>query len=238
MSMPATAPTFAEFSYTRPDLEAYHAAIEAIKARVQTAEHAQACLDAVADWNQLRTEASTMHSLAEVRYTQNVKDPVWKAEKEFFDQESPNLQDWNNQVEQLLVASPFRPAIEAELGSLFLTRMENALKVFSPDIKPLLVEEARLCEEYNNITASARIELDGEVYNLSTIGKLTIDLDRERRRRAVQAQYQFLGSNASRIDEIYHELVQLRTKKATMLGYPSYTEYRYIEFGRVDYDAT
>lgn len=229
--------TFADLPYERPNLEAYRTGLDAIKERLQTATSSEACLEAVADWNQMRIDVSTMHSLAEVRYTQNVKDPVWKAEKEFFDVESPNIQDWNNQVERLLVSSEHRPAIEERYGSLFLTRMEQALRVFTPEIKPLMVEESRLCEEYNNITASARIELNGETYNLSTIGKLAIDLDRDTRRLAVQAQYAFLGEHAQRIDEIYHELVQLRTKKAKALGFANYVDFRYVEFGRVDYGA-
>ncbi|MGA0045883.1 MAG: M3 family metallopeptidase, partial [Candidatus Kapaibacteriota bacterium] len=233
----ATFSTFTELPYERPNLESYRTDLEAIKQRLTSATHPNDCLEAVADWNQLRIDVSTMHSLAEVRYTQNVKDPVWKAEKEFFDVESPNIQDWNNQVEQLLVSSAHRAAIEEKYGSLFLTRMEQALRVFAPEIKSIMVEEARLCEEYNNITASARIELNGTTYNLSTIGKLAIDLDRDVRRQAVQAQYAFLGEHARRIDEIYHELVQLRTSKARALGFANYVDFRYVEFGRVDYGA-
>ncbi len=230
-------PTFAELPYERPELDAIHTQLNAFKEEFKKAGSAEEQIDVIDRWNAMRSHVGTMHSISEVRYTQNVKDPKWKAEKDFYDEEMPTVQEWNAEFEQLLVASPFRPALEEKYGALFFIRLENNLKVFSPDIKPLMVRESKLADEYNEITASARIELDGETYNLSTIGKIAIDLDRDRRKKAVTAQYAFLGEHKEKIDAIYDELVKLRTEKARKLGFPSYTEFRYIEFGRVDYNA-
>ncbi len=230
-------PTFAEIPYRRPDLADLHEQITAVIADLNGATSANDQIAAVNRWNALRFHTATAQSVAEVRYTQNVKDPTWKAEKEFYDEQMPTVMEWNAEVERILVESPHRAQLEQEYGTLFFTRMENSLRVFAPEIKALMVEESKLADEYNEITASARIELDGETFNLSTIGRVAIELDRERRKRAVAAQYAFLGAHKERIDAIYDKLVKLRTQKARQLGFPSYTEFRYVEFGRVDYTA-
>ena len=226
---------FSELPYSRPDLVGYKSTIDRLSSAIDAASTSQELHRIVEDWNTLRKHFSTMSSLSDVHYSQNVADPARKAEKHFYDENTPTVREWNAEIERKLVASPFRKDLEGIYGELFFRLLEQNLKVFVPEIKHFMVEESELCNEYNEITASAHIELDGKVYNLSTIGKITVDLDRERRKRAIEAQYKFIGDNGARIDAIFDRLVKIRTEKARTLGFPSYTEFRYIEFGRIDY---
>lgn len=228
---------FNELPYLRPDLESIRVKLATLTERLSAASTADEAIAVVTDWNALRKEYATMQSLAEVRYTQNVADEARKNEKHFYDENNPTFIEMNLAFEKVLIASPWRPAMETHYGELFFRIIENSLKVFSPAIKDMLVQQSDLTNKYNELTASAKIELDGETYNLSTIGKISIDLDREKRKRAALAQYSFLGSNASALDDIYDKLVKLRTRMATTLGFKNYIEFRYIEFGRVDYNA-
>lgn len=234
--MSLTTPSFRDLPYVRPDLDAVRTEIESISTSIDGAASAADVIEHVHSWNAIRTRFGTMHSLAEVHYTQNVANDKAKEEKHFYDLNTPTVEDWNLSVSKRLIGSPFRPDIEREFGSLFLKRLEQGTKTFDPSIKDFLVEESDLCNRYNEITASARIELDGEVYNLSSIAALVINLDRDKRRRATKAMYDFLHTHREELEHIYDRLVQVRTQKAQKLGFSSYTEYRYIEFGRIDYD--
>ncbi len=230
--------TFRELPYQRPDLSALSTVYADLTSRLNTAATGSDAVRVVREWNTARIHTGTMGSLAEVHFTQNVADADAKAEKLFYDENGPSFSELDVTFSRSLLASPHREFISKEFGELFLTRLQNASLTFEPSIMDIMVRESELCREYNELTASAQIEVDGEVYNLSTIGKLVIDLDRGVRQRSVAEMYQFLTIHANQLDTIFDELVKLRHEKALRLGYASYTEFRYVEFGRVDYDAS
>lgn len=229
--------TFAELPYTRPNLDDIHRNTAALRTAFENASSAEEQIALIRTWNGLRFDYGTNQSLAEVHYTQNVSDPLVKEEKNWFDENNPTVVEMELDVAKLILGSRFRDSIAAEFGELFLKRLDASVRTFSADIKELLVRESELCNEYNEITASAKIDVDGETYNLSSIGKLLTELDGGVRERAMKAMYAFVGSHKEAFDRIYHDLVTLRHRKAQLLGFTSYTEFRYVEFGRVDYTA-
>lgn len=229
--------TFEQLPYTRPDISALRTTYADVSSRLTSAPDAAHAIQAVRDWNQSRIATSTMASLAEVKFTQNVALEESKAEKLFFDENWPSIAELDTDMAKLILGSQFAEDISKEFGELFLLRLKNSTLTFEPSIKDMLIQESELNTRYNELTASAKITVDGTTYNLSTIGKLLIDPDRETRRTATAAMYQFLSDNAEELDSIYDKLVKLRTTKAHTLGYKSYTEFRYVEFGRVDYNA-
>lgn len=229
--------TFSSLPYQRPVLSELTQQHELLTKRLESAPTDAEAIQVVRDWNAQRIHVSTMGSLAEVHFTQNVSDVAAKEEKLFYDENSPSIAELDISFARTIMSSPHRGVIATTFGELFLTRLQNASLTFEPSIKDLLIHESELCRTYNELTASAHIEVDGETYNLSTIGRLLIDLDRGVRERAHKAMYGFLTLHAIELDRIYDELVKLRHEKAQQLGFPTYTEFRYVEFGRVDYNA-
>lgn len=230
--------TFADLPYTRPNLDTLRESYAKIMHQLVGASSADAAIEAVASWNSLRIDVGTMNSLAEVHFTQNVTNDAAKQEKLWFDEHGPSIVELDQTLIRTLLESPWKADVAEAFGDLFVKRLEDSTLTFRPEIKDLLVRENELSRTYNELTASAKIEVDGSVYNLSSIGKLLIDLDRGLRQRAHQAMYSFLSENADELDRIYDELVHVRAEKARVLGFPSYTELRYVEYGRVDYNST
>lgn len=229
--------TFSQLPYERPDFTELRKQYEALGAKLDHAANADEAVATIHEWTKLRVHVSTMGSLAEVKFTQDVSSEIAKAEKQFFDENWPTFSEFEVDMAKRVLGSAFVDAISSTFGELFLLRLKNSTLTFEPSIKDILVQESELNTKYNALTASAKIELDGTTYNLSTIAKPLIDPNREVRLRAMTAMYSFLDDNATELDGIYDKLVKLRTEKANILGYPSFTEFRYIEFGRVDYNA-
>ncbi|NQW30369.1 MAG: M3 family oligoendopeptidase [Ignavibacteria bacterium] len=229
---------FSQLPYSRPKMDEIHTRFEAIEEVLQNGSSAQEQIDAIKTWNELRLNIMTMGSLAEVHFSLDVANEKNKEEKHFYDENGPTIMEWNTDISRLIIHSSHLDALKKEFGELLFIRLENELMTFSPAIKELLIQESDLNMQYNEITASAKIEVRGTEYNLSSIGKLMISEDREVRKEAVKAQYDFLLLHASEFDNIYHELVQLRDKKAKLLGFKNYIDLRYIEMGRVDYNAS
>ena len=227
-----------EIPYTRPNLEELQTIYTSLNSKFSNASKAEEQLAVLEEWNDLRIDLATLSSLVHIRFTQNITDEWAKAEKEFFDQNGPTMQEWNIQLTQQIVKSPFLSEIKKAWGDLFVEKLEMSLQTFIPEIKEELIEESKLTQRYAEILASAKIEFDGETYNLSSLEPKMLSTDRDVRKRAQKARFAYLGSNVEELDKLYHELVQTRTSAAKKLGYNTYTELAYKELGRTEYNPS
>ena len=97
--------------------------------------------------------------------------------------------------------------------------------------------ENALCSEYKKLLASARIDFDGKTLNLPQLRAYQLSPDREVRKAAYAKRTEFFMQNAQRLDEIFDQLVKLRTEMARKLGYENFVELGYIRMKRNSYNA-
>jgi len=226
---------FSELPYKRPNLDEIKEKYNELTKRFTTATSAEQQNNVIKDWNSLRTEYMTNLSIAHVRFTLNVKDNWALSERTFIDKNSPTIAEWNQNFVKEILASQFLKEIEEQWGALFILNLEQSVKTFSNEIKPMLIEQAELTKKYDNILASAEIELDGEIFNLSRLERKLLDTNRETRKKAQQAKFNFLESNKADLDQIYDDMVKLRHEMAQKLGFKNFVEFRYLDMGRYEY---
>ena len=138
-------------------------------------------------------------------------------------------------VNEALMNSPFRADFEEEYGKQFFVRMDLSKKKFCEANIPLMQQEAKLCNEYQKIMATAKIPFDGKELNLYGVQKYFEHEDREVRRGAVRAYSEFYHKNEPRLEEIWDELIKIRNEMGRNLGYENYIPVGYLEQGRTDY---
>jgi oligoendopeptidase F len=85
------------------------------------------------------------------------------------------------------------------------------------------------------LIASAKIQFEGEERNLSGLTPFMQSTDRKIRKSALKAKWSFFKENETKLDEIYDDLVKVRTKIAKKLGYKNFVELGYITMMRTDY---
>jgi M3 family oligoendopeptidase len=146
------------------------------------------------------------------------------------------MHEWNTTLIKEIVNSPFISEIEKEWGTLFIEKLRMSLETFKPEIKDELIEESRLTQRYAEIFASAKIEFDGETYNLSSLEPKVLSTDRSIRKRAQGSRFEYLGQHSEELDSLYHDLVKTRTSAAKKLGFSTYTQLAYKELGRTEYN--
>ena len=229
---------FSEMPYERVDIELLKTSYNALTNQVKTAETAQDVIAALMEHEELMRRSDTMMSLAYTRNTIDTEDEFYDAERNFYDEEGPALQEVMQEFMLALYESKFRPALEERFGALMFKNMEIDLKTFTPEIIPDLQTENALKNEYQKLMASAQIEFDGKTLNISQLGPYKENPDREIRKSAYLADGAFYNANADELDRIYDELVKCRTTIAKKLGYDSFTEVAYLRQCRNCYDAT
>jgi M3 family oligoendopeptidase len=215
---------------TRDTLSADYAAINA---RLD----AGALAAGIADWEALRREVETWSSLTHLRFEQNTEDAAAKAAMDARDELMPTATNHEIALKRRLLGHPDRAAVAAITGTHALRLWETDITTFAPEIEPDLQAEAKLVSRYTALLASAKIEIEGVVVNLSGLAPYQQNLDRAVRHRAEAARWGFFEAHAAEFDEIYDALVKLRDGMAKKLGFASYTELGYRRMRRVDYDA-
>ena len=223
---------FSEMPYVRPDPE---------KIKKQTAEHTERLKNAQSyeearavflAYEEEYKKVDTLIELVYIRQSIDTRDAFYTAEKDFWDENLPEIEEYEQEWIKALVESPFRKDFEAEYGDLLFVKAEMEKKTFSPEIIEDLQRENELTSEYDDLIASAQIPFEGGVYTLSQMVPFQDDLDDARRLAAWKAKGQWYKDNQAKLDGIYDELVKLRDSMGKKLGYGGYTQLGYYRMER------
>ncbi|HAE42530.1 MAG TPA: M3 family oligoendopeptidase [Clostridiales bacterium] len=226
---------FEEYAYTRVDMNEFEKEFKNLLESFRTANSFELQDNIMTQINEMRNSFETMHALVSIRHSINTNDEFYDKENEYYDNASPIYQGLIDTFYRDLVSSNFRKELEEKWGNLLFTIAETALKTFDPAIIPDLQEENKLTSLYGKLLASAKIEFDGKINNLSQMTPYTQSMNRQTRKSASEAVTKFFEDNEKDLDEIYDKLVKLRHQMALKLGYENYVKLGYLRLGRSEY---
>ncbi|WP_339187374.1 M3 family oligoendopeptidase [Paenibacillus sp. FSL P2-0121] len=228
---------FNDYRYERQDVEKFKQDFNNLLKDLNDTEPLEVQKASVTAINKLRNEFDTLQTLVSVRHSINTTDEFYKAEQEFMDEIGPIVQEYITDYYKALVNSKYRAEFEQEWGTQLLQLAEVALRTFSPEIIEDLQLENKLSTEYAQLIASAKIPFEGEERTLTQLTPFELSTDRDMRKRASQARYDFMSEHESDFDRIYDELVKVRDRIAKKLGYSNFVELGYDRMMRTDYNA-
>jgi M3 family oligoendopeptidase len=218
-------------------MEAFKKQFQDVLTQFTQADSFEAQDRAMGEINRLRNHFESMQTLAEIRHSIDTTDEFYETEQNYFDENGPIYQGLVTDFYKALVNAAFRKELEEKWGSQLFNIAELRLKTFSPEIIEDLQQENKLSTEYTKLMASAKIEFDGKELNLSQLGPYQLSTDRDVRRKAYAAKYGFMEENEEKLDDIYDQLVKVRTTIARKLGYKNFVELGYARMMRTDYNA-
>ena len=226
---------FSEFKYERPDFNQYKQMMDELTQQFKKASDAKTQLELVAKINKVRSHIETMATLASIRHTIDTRDKFYDDEQNYWDEFSPLYEEVNSSFYEAVVSSSYREELEDKLSKQFFTILDYRLKSFSPDIINDLQEENKLSSDYTKLIASAKIMFDGEERTIPGMGKYLLSENREVREAASKAKYGFFEEHEQETDDIYDQLVKVRTRIAKKLGFKNFVELGYVRMIRSDY---
>jgi M3 family oligoendopeptidase len=228
--------TFESFAYRRPDIEAMSDGFEKNLTGFEEAKALSTQNRFLNRLNEMREEFWTMYNLCYIRHTADTNDPFYEKENEYFDEHLPAYEALNNRFFRALLNAPFRPALEKKYGKQLFNLAELALKTFQPNILEDLQKENTLSTEYTKMKAQARVDFNGQTYNLSSIQPLELSDDRATRKNASNAKWQFYAGQSPKVESIFDQMVKTRHAMARKLGYKNFVEVGYARMRRSDYN--
>lgn len=227
---------FSEYTYERPDYEAYKSEATVAIDKLKTAPDADIAVAAVITMNNMLNEADKQGQLAYIRHSIDTRDVFYEAEREYWDEYLPLYAEINTNYYRALLETPYRTELEQILPKQYFKMAEYKLKAFSSEVISLLQKENELASSYDKLIASAQIEFDGKTLNLSGLGPYQQSTDRAVRKAASEAYFNFFQENEAKLDDIYDQLVKLRDQIAKKLGFKDFVELAYIRMERYDYN--
>ncbi|MBS2968564.1 M3 family oligoendopeptidase [Metabacillus sp. KIGAM252] len=228
---------FEQYIYKRPDLNQIQTEFKEALSLFREAGSFEDQDQAMKKIYKIRNAADTMSNICYIRHSIDTNDEFYKAEQDFMDELQPHIQALVTEFYEELVRSKYREKLEAQWGQQLFDLAETQLKTFKEDVLADLQEENKLSSEYTKLVASAKIEFDGKEYTLVQLQPLAESTDRNLRKRASEAKFEFFSSQADKFDEIYDKLVKIRTRIAKKLGFRTFTELGYARMNRIDYNA-
>ena len=223
---------FSEMPYKRPDVEAMKQKLSDFTERLRNAHsYDEARAIFLAYEEDYKVDETTI-TLAYIRQSIDTRDEFYNAEKEFWDEVLPEIEEYEQAWNTALVESPFRNEFAAEYGDLMFINAEIEQKTFSPAIIEDLQKENELTSEYDDLIASAQIPFEGGIYTLSQMEPFQDDPDDARRLAAFKAKGQWYKDNQEALDRIFDELTHLRDAMGRKLGYDGYTQLGYYRMTR------
>ncbi|MGE7602192.1 M3 family oligoendopeptidase [Peribacillus sp. NPDC097675] len=228
---------FNDYAYERPKLDEIKAKFSKALKKFTDANEVEEQVDAIEEINIIRNYVGTMSNLVYIRHSIDTTDEFYKAENDYLDDFSPEMEEMTSTFYAELVQSKFRPQLEAKWGKQLFDLAEAQLKTFSPEIIPQLQKENKLSSEYSQLIASAKIDFMGEERTLAQLQPFRESEDRSVRKNANEAYYNFFAEKQDELDRIFDELVKVRNGIATTLGYDNFVELGYYRMTRTDYDA-
>ncbi|KGR75556.1 M3 family oligoendopeptidase [Ureibacillus sinduriensis] len=229
--------TFKDYEYKRPDLDDTKGKVRELIGQFKNADSVETQSEVIEKINAYRNDFSTQANLVYVRASIDTNDEFYQKERDVLDEIEPQFEELLFEYYTELVKTPYRKQLEEKWGTQLFALAENQIKAFSPEIIELMQQENKLVSEYNKLVASAQIEFDGKTLTLAQLTPYGESTDRNVRKQAMEARFNFFNDNGEKFDYIFDQLVQLRHKIATTLGYKNYVELGYVNMNRIDYDA-
>ena len=227
---------FKDIQYTRPDCEAFQKLAEDNAEKIKNAVSYSEAKKVFLEFDKAESEFFDMGNIAYIRHTIDTSDEFYDKENEFLNEKTPELMPSLLAFSNAVYDSRFKPDFVAEFGDQMFAEIELRRKSFSEKNIPLLQKEARLCNEYEKIIASADILFDGKHLNLYGIMSYFENPDRNVRHDAYKAYSKFYESNEENFERIWDELIKVRTEMGKNLGFENYIPLGYMNQGRTDYD--
>ena len=227
---------FKDIQYTRPDCEAFQKLAEDNAEKIKNAVSYSEAKKIFLEFDKAESEFFDMGNIAYIRHTIDTSDEFYDKENEFLNEKTPELMPSLLAFSNAVYDSRFKPDFVAEFGEQMFAEIELRRKSFSEKNIPLLQKEARLCNEYEKIIASADILFDGKHLNLYGIMSYFENPDRNVRHDAYKAYSKFYESNEENFERIWDELIKVRTEMGKNLGFENYIPLGYMNQGRTDDD--
>jgi oligoendopeptidase F len=188
------------------------------------------------DWSELNAaldEEGSRRYIAMTCHTDNAD--AEKAYLHFVERVEPELKPRQFALEKIYVAHPQFNHLPKARFEVFNRDVKNHVELFRPENVALETEEAKLSQQYQKLIGAQTVNFRGEEKTLVQMGRYLEEPDRALRQEAWELVAQRRLQDVEKCEEIFDELIKLRTRIAKNAGFENYRDYAFRQKCRFDY---
>ncbi len=231
-------PDFKSITYQRPSLELFRECVMRVRLKIMTAHSPEVIEGALVEFQKALGEFETAAALCRIRHDLNTKDAYYQAELAFFEEAEPMVSELSSGLYSALLNSEIAESLKTNLGNMIFLKAQNRKDTISREVIEDLAREAALENQYDQLVAELLVEFEGGKYPLGGIQPFLESSDRQQRKQAHLALATSFSSIKETCDDIFAQLVHLRTQIAQKLGYKDFVELGYRRMERYDYNES
>lgn len=126
---------FSEYVYKRPNIEEVSNKVIEIANAISQSNSLDEAISLIKKAEEITNHFQTMATLCSIRNSINTEDEFYKAEQEFFDENTPTYQNATTKYASALVNSPLRANLEEVYGTQWFKILELNLKSFDEKLR-------------------------------------------------------------------------------------------------------
>ncbi len=227
---------FADIKYERPSVDEFREKVQNIRFRLMTSQELEAAESAIFEYEKMMSKFDTAYALCNILHDLDTSNDFYTDELEYYDEAIPTVSEISSGVLSILLSCPCADALRAKYGDMIFKKAQNQKETISKEIIEDLAEESALENEYGQLQSEAEIVFAGEKLNLSLLAPHLESTNRTERRAAAKAFDDYYMMRKPKFDQIFDDMVKVRTRAAQKLGYKNFTELGYKRMERYDYD--
>ena len=227
---------FKNIEYVRPSLEDFKEKVQNIRFRLMTSQEVEAAESAIFEYEKLMSKFDTAYALCNILHDLDTSNEFYTDELEFYDEAIPTVSELSSGVLSILLNCPCAEQLRLKYGPMIFRKAQNQKETINKEVIGLLTEESALENEYGQLQSEAEIVFAGKTLNLSLLTPHMESTNRIERKAAAKAIDDYYMMRKPKFDQIYHDLVRVRTEAARKLGFESFTQLGYKRMERYDYN--
>lgn len=158
--------------------------------------------------------------------------------QQFVQEIQPEIAPYADKLNRKTYESPFFAQLSERKPEFknFCRGLKGEIELFRNENIPIISEIQMLSQQYQAAIGNQTVEYEGKELTLPQAAKLLESHDRTVREAIWHKVSDRRKADWASFDEILDKLIALRTQVAHNAGYTSYTDYRYAELKRFDYN--
>ena len=183
-------------------------------------------------WSDLLSVSDEIYTRLFVATTQYTSDEkVEAAFNDFIENTQPAIKKADQVLKQKLLTSGITP----KDFDLPLKKLRAETEIFCEENLPLLVEEQKLCNEYNRLIGGITFLWEGEERTASQMFPLFFEPDRAVREKAWRITFEGRYARRAELNTLWGKLLRLRSQIAKNKGFDNYRSMMWKAKFRFDY---
>ncbi|RYE36694.1 MAG: M3 family oligoendopeptidase [Sphingobacteriaceae bacterium] len=147
----------------------------------------------------------------------------------------PKTAPLNNELNQKLMDSPFKDALNEEKYFILLRGIKKSLELFREENIPLQTELQVEAQKYQSITGAMSVFIDDKEYTLEQAAVFLKGIDREKRQQVYEKITMRRLQDKDQLNALFNHLKTVRHQVALNAGFENFRDYMFQALGRFDY---